>query len=74
MKLLTPQQMKAIDESAIKNIGIPGIILMENAAIQTVMKASQMLSLIHIFYLDISFPERLINDRGFYTRHHIEKE
>ncbi len=43
MKLLTPQQMKAIDESAIKNIGIPGIILMENAAIQTVMKASQMI-------------------------------
>jgi len=43
MKLLTPQQMKAIDESAINDIGIPGIVLMENAAIQTVMKASQMI-------------------------------
>lgn len=43
MKLLTPQQMRAIDESAIKIIGIPGIVLMENAAIQTAMKASQMI-------------------------------
>lgn len=43
MKLLTPQQMKAIDETAIRDIGIPGIILMENAAIQTVMKASKMI-------------------------------
>lgn len=43
MKLLTPRQMKTIDELAISSIGIPGIVLMENAAIQTVMKASQMI-------------------------------
>lgn len=43
MKLLTPRQMKAIDELAINSIGIPGIVLMENAAIQTVMKASSMI-------------------------------
>ncbi len=43
MKLLTPRQMKTIDELAITNVGIPGIVLMENAAIQTVMKASSMI-------------------------------
>ena len=43
MKLLTPRQMKAIDETAINTLGIPGIVLMENAAIHTVFKASEML-------------------------------
>lgn len=43
MKLLTPQQMKTIDETAINTLGIPGIVLMENAAIQTAFKASAML-------------------------------
>jgi NAD(P)H-hydrate epimerase len=36
--------MKAIDEAAINNLGIPGIILMENAAVQTVEKASKLLN------------------------------
>ena len=43
MKLLTPHQMKAIDEIAINTLGIPGIVLMENAAIQIAFKASSML-------------------------------
>ncbi|NLL67788.1 MAG: NAD(P)H-hydrate dehydratase [Clostridiaceae bacterium] len=43
MKLLTPRQMKAIDEIAIHTLGIPGIVLMENAAIQIAFKASSML-------------------------------
>ncbi len=43
MKLLTPRQMKTIDEVAINTLGIPGIVLMENAAIQTAFKASSML-------------------------------
>ncbi|NLE24020.1 MAG: NAD(P)H-hydrate dehydratase [Clostridiaceae bacterium] len=43
MKLLTPRQMKAIDEIAINTLGIPGIVLMENAAIQIAFKASSML-------------------------------
>ncbi|MGI6085692.1 MAG: NAD(P)H-hydrate dehydratase [Acetivibrionales bacterium] len=43
MKLLTPRQMKAIDEIAIHTLGIPGIVLMENAAIQVAFKASSML-------------------------------
>lgn len=43
MKLLTPRQMKTIDEIAINTLGIPGIVLMENAAIQTAFKASSML-------------------------------
>ena len=40
MKLLTPQQMKMIDKTAIDQLGIPGIVLMENAALQVVAKAS----------------------------------
>ncbi len=43
MKLLTPRQMKVIDEIAINTLGIPGIVLMENAAIQIAFKASSML-------------------------------
>ena len=43
MKLLTPQQMKAIDKTATDTLGIPGIVLMENAAIQVVVKASTFL-------------------------------
>jgi NAD(P)H-hydrate epimerase len=43
MKLLTPQQMKAIDKTATELLGIPGIVLMENAAMQVVVKASSFL-------------------------------
>lgn len=43
MKLLTPHQMKEIDSIAINTLGIPGIVLMENAALQTAFKASSML-------------------------------
>ena len=38
MKLLTPRQMKTIDEIAINTLGIPGIVLMENAAIRRHLK------------------------------------
>lgn len=40
MKLLTPQQMKMVDKTAIESLGIPGIVLMENAALQVVAKAT----------------------------------
>ncbi len=43
MKLLTPQQMKSVDKTAIEVLGIPGILLMENAAIQVVVKATGLL-------------------------------
>jgi NAD(P)H-hydrate epimerase len=33
MKVVTPSQMKEIDEFAIQSIGIPGVVLMENAAL-----------------------------------------
>jgi NAD(P)H-hydrate epimerase len=33
MKLVTPDQMKEIDRTAIKDIGIPGTVLMENAGL-----------------------------------------
>ena len=44
MKLLTPNQMKEIDKAAIEILGIPGIILMENAAIQVVAKSVSLLN------------------------------
>lgn len=35
MNVVTPKQMREIDKRAIEEFGIPGIILMENAALQT---------------------------------------
>lgn len=32
MKLLTAEQMRLLDETAIKSVGIPGVVLMENAS------------------------------------------
>lgn len=43
MKLATPEQMKAIDASAITEYGIPGIVLMENAATAVTAEALFML-------------------------------
>jgi hydroxyethylthiazole kinase-like uncharacterized protein yjeF len=43
MKLATPEQMKAIDASAITEYGIPGILLMENAASAVTAEALSML-------------------------------
>ena len=43
MKLATPEQMNSIDTHAINNLGIPGIVLMENAALKVVQVAAEML-------------------------------
>lgn len=44
MKLATPSEMKKIDEIAINQYGIPGILLMENAALQVAKKAAEMMA------------------------------
>lgn len=44
MKLITPEQMRRIDREAIERIGIPGVVLMENAAFQVSMKAAEILT------------------------------
>ncbi len=44
MKLITPQQMKKVDEAAITVYGIPSILLMENAALRVAEKACEMLA------------------------------
>jgi NAD(P)H-hydrate epimerase len=43
MKLVLPEQMNAIDACAIKEYGIPGLLLMENAASAVVSEAASML-------------------------------
>jgi len=43
MKLVTPEQMKAIDACAINDYGIPGLVLMENAAMAVAREAQDML-------------------------------
>ncbi len=43
MKLPTPNQMKHIDEIAINEYKIPGMILMENAALHVVKAAKKIL-------------------------------
>lgn len=35
MRIVTPEQMRRIDKRAIEEFGIPGIVLMENAALQS---------------------------------------
>lgn len=44
MKLITPEQMRRIDREAIERIGIPSIVLMENASFQISLKASEILT------------------------------
>ena len=44
MKLITPEQMRIIDQEAIEKIGIPGVVLMENAAFHVPMKAAEILN------------------------------
>ena len=46
MKVVTPAQMNAIDSMCINHIGIPGIVLMENAALKVVDEITE--SLQHI--------------------------
>lgn len=43
MKIVTPEQMSAIDKCAINDYGIPGMLLMENAACAVVSEALKML-------------------------------
>lgn len=43
MKIVTPNEMKAIDRKSIQDIGIPGAVLMENAALKVFNAAVDML-------------------------------
>jgi hydroxyethylthiazole kinase-like uncharacterized protein yjeF len=43
MKIATPEQMNAIDGCSINEYGIPGILLMENAALAVVSEAASMM-------------------------------
>lgn len=43
MQVATPSQMREIDKRAITEYGIPGIVLMENAALQVVREIEKML-------------------------------
>lgn len=43
MKLATPSQMNRLDSLAINKIGIPGIVLMENAALKVVEEIAELL-------------------------------
>lgn len=43
MRLVTAEEMKNIDQAAINDYGIPGIVLMENAGIQVVKAVKEML-------------------------------
>ncbi|RCX12373.1 NAD(P)H-hydrate epimerase [Anaerobacterium chartisolvens] len=43
MKIVTPKQMNEIDRLTISSIGIPGMVLMENAALAVVREASKLI-------------------------------
>jgi hypothetical protein len=45
MKIVTPEQMNEIDSLCINEIGIPGIVLMENAALKTLEMYGDKISL-----------------------------
>ena len=44
MKLVTPRQMSQIDRNAIEKLGIPGAVLMENAALAVVSEVKSLLN------------------------------
>ncbi len=44
MKLVTPEEMRRIEEWAIKGLGLPGIVLMENAGLRAAEVAGRMLA------------------------------
>lgn len=43
MRVVTPDQMRKIDKTAINDFGIPGIVLMENAAVGVVREVAEIL-------------------------------
>jgi hydroxyethylthiazole kinase-like uncharacterized protein yjeF len=43
MRVVTPDQMREIDKTAINDFGIPGIVLMENAALGVVREVTEIL-------------------------------
>ena len=53
MKLITPQQMRMIDKTAIEKLGIPGIVLMENAALCVTNKAVSLIENIENPYITV---------------------
>ena len=53
MKLVNGAQMKEIDGKAIKDIGIPGIVLMENAAIKAFQQLEHNFEVIKTFKIGV---------------------
>jgi len=51
-KIVSSAQMRRIDENAIKSIGVPGVVLMENAGIQVVNQIQK--------FCDGAFPEHIV--------------
>ena len=47
MKLASPKQMNEIDSISINELGIPGIVLMENAALRVVEEISKVMGALH---------------------------
>lgn len=47
MRVVTAEQIKKLDENAIKGLGIPGIVLMENAALSVVDEITRDLGGVH---------------------------
>ena len=45
IKLVTSAEMREMDRHTIEDLGIPGIVLMENAGIQIVLNLIQVFSL-----------------------------
>ena len=55
LPVVTAEQMRTIDQWAIKEIGIPGIVLMENAG-KAIVKRLQKISKREVTYKQIEYP------------------
>lgn len=73
MKVVTAEEMKAIDNKAMKDFSIPGLLLMENAGIQVAQKVREMLKGVNNPSVCVISGKGNNGGDGFVTARHLNK-
>ena len=73
MKVVTAEEMKAIDKKAMKDFSIPGLLLMENAGIQVAQKVREMLKGVNNPSVCVISGKGNNGGDGFVTARHLNK-
>lgn len=71
MKVLTGEEMRGVDRTAIQDLGIPGPVLMENAGVQVIKAIQESLGAIHNKYIAIFIGRGNNGGDGFVIARHI---